>query len=332
MEKVKGLIILRLDNLPRVYPDHLLQQLQEQVEFVAEPQTTENIQSRPELLKDVDVIFSSWGMVPLDEKLLAYAPKLQAVFYAAGSIRYFTSDALWKRGVRVSSAYHVNGEFVANTTLAQIFLSLKCYWSHVRLYKQTHQTWQRVHTPGMYRSTIGIISLGAIGRRVAELLQPFDLNVIAYDPFTSREQAELLWVELTSLDQVFTRSDVVSLHTPWLPQTEGMITGRHLLSMKPNATFINTARGAIVREQEMIAAMEQRPDLTALLDVTYPEPPAENSKLFSLPNVVLSPHIAGAMDGEIEKMGAIMVDEFFRWLHNQPLQYEIDAETAKNLA
>ena len=82
----------------------------------------------------------------------------------------------------------------------------------------------------------------------------------------------------------------------------------------------------------MIAALEQRPDLTALLDVTYPEPPAPDSKLFTLPNIVLSPHIAGAMNGEILKMSVQMVSEFLRWKNGQPMEYEISEEKAKLLA
>src|SRR5690606_8819626 len=115
------------------------------------------------------------------------------------------------------------------------------------------------------------------------------------------------------------RSDVVSLHSPWLPETVGMITGDHFRQMKPYASFINTARGAIIREAEMIAVLQDRPDLTALLDVTYPEPPAPGSPLYTLPNVVLTPHIAGSMDMECRRMGRYMVDELQRFLHDEPL-------------
>ncbi len=174
--------------------------------------------------------------------------------------------------------------------------------------------------------------MGAIGRMVIDLLKPFDLEIFAYDPFWTQEQAAELGVQLLPLDEIFTTCDVVSLHTPWLPETVGMITGEHIRTMKPFSTFINTARGAIVREDEMIAALEEREDITALLDVTYPEPPAPNSKLWTLPNVVLSPHIAGSISREVEKMGALMVEEFIRWNNNQPILNEISAEKAKFLA
>ena len=92
-----------------------------------------------------------------------------------------------------------------------------------------------------------------------------------------------------SLMEVFQRSQVVSLHTPWLDSTAGMITGDLIESMPSNATLINTARGAVVNEPELIAALEKRTDLTALLDVTWPEPPAADSKLHTLPTVILTP-------------------------------------------
>jgi len=141
-----------------------------------------------------------------------------------------------------------------------------------------------------------------------------------------------LGVELVTLDAIFRRSDVVSLHSPWLPETEGMLTGAHFASMKERATFINTARGAIVREEEMIAVLQARPDLWAILDVTYPEPPAPDSPLYTLPNVVLTPHIAGVLDDECQRMGQTMVEELRRFLAGEPMEYEITQAQAKLLA
>ena len=111
-----------------------------------------------------------------------------------------------------------------------------------------------------------------------------------------------------------------------------MITGAHIASMKEGATFINTARGAIVREPEMTAVLAERPDLFAILDVTDPEPPVDGSPLYTLPNVVLTPHIAGSMDGECRRMGRTMVEECRRYLAGEPLRWAIDRERARSLA
>ena len=103
-----------------------------------------------------------------------------------------------------------------------------------------------------------------IGRLVRERLRPFDLRVIAYDPFLSAAEAQSLGVEKVALDELFQRSDVVSLHTPWLKETEGMIRGEHFRAMRPGTTFINTARGAIVDEPGLIAALGERPKADGL--------------------------------------------------------------------
>jgi phosphoglycerate dehydrogenase-like enzyme len=329
---MKAMFLLKPDVFNRVYPPVLRDEIRQYLQVEDRVYSAEEIQANPSLLNDVDVIFSSWGMVELNEEILAHAPNLKVVFYGSGTIRYFTPPAFWQRGIRVASAYTVNGEYVAYFTLAQILLSLKRFWYHTDQYKQHRETWRRVPIPGMYRSKIGIISIGAIGRQVCQLLQAFPLEVFAYDPFWTQERADFLGVTLLSLEEIFSLCDVVSLHTPWLPETVGMVTGELLASMKENATFINTSRGAVVREEEMISVLQQRPDLTALLDVTWPEPPAKDSPLFTLPNVVLSPHIAGSIDGEITKMGELMVAEMKRWLAGEPMLNEISEQQAKILA
>jgi len=171
-----------------------------------------------------------------------------------------------------------------------------------------------------------------VGRRVCELLSAYDLKLLAYDPFVAPTEAAKLNVELCSLEEVFGRADVVSLHAPWLTETEGMITGAHFATMKPGASFINTSRGAIVREGEMIEVLRARPDLFAVLDVTYPEPPVPDSPLYTLPNVILTPHIAGSMDGECRRMGRYMVEELRRYVKGEPLRWSISRERAAVLA
>ena len=109
-----------------------------------------------------------------------------------------------------------------------------------------------------------------------------------------------------------------------------MITGAHLAAMKPNAALINTARGAVIAEDEMVAVLAQRPDLTAILDVTHPEPPAPGSPLHTLPNVFLTPHIAGSTDAECRRMGRFMVDELRRYEQGEALEGLVRPETAQN--
>ena len=332
MPKPGALYLLSSDALPKIYGPDQQSALTELVEFVAPPQNIRSVQENPGVLADVNVIFSGWGMPEMNEAFLADAPNLKALFYGAGSVKKIVTDASWARGVRVTSAYGANAVTVSHYTLAQVIFSLKRGWHFSRAIRESGGWMQRTPVPGTYGSTVGLISLGQVGRRVAELLKILDVRVIAYDPFVSAGDTVALGVELVALDEIFRRSDVVSLHTPWLPETVGMLTGAHFASMKENSTFINTSRGAIVAEQEMLAVLQDRPDIYAVLDVTYPEPPAQDSLLFALSNVVLTPHIAGALDEECQRMGQTMVDELHRFLAGEVMEYEITEERAKFLA
>jgi phosphoglycerate dehydrogenase-like enzyme len=303
------------------------------VDIVGPPQTRESVKANPSILAEVDVIFSGWGAPLMDEEFLQAAPNLRAVFYGAGSIRNFATDALWRRKIVVTSAYAANAVPVAEYTLATILLSLKHFWRFSALAK-AGCGWGLHTRPvlGGYQATIGMISCGMVVRKTLQLLEAFDHRRLVSCPFLSQTEADALGVERCELDDIFKRSDVVSLHTPELPETQGMITGRHLALMKPNSTFINTARGAVVREREMIEVLRERPDLTVVLDVTDPEPPEPAYPLLKLPNVVVTPHIAGSMGSEIRRLGGYMVAELRRFVSGEPLQWQITEQQSRKLA
>jgi len=328
----KGLFLLNADAYPKIYGPAERVEIEQLVNLYAPPQTAQSIQANPAVLREAEIIFSGWGMSVMDESFLAAAPNLKIVFYGAGSIKYCTTAAFWQRGLPITSSYAGNAVPVVEYTLAQILLCLKKTWQHALGIKREGRYTGKLPVAGAYGSTVGIISLGMIGRMMCERLRTFDLNVIAYDPFVSAEDAAALGVTLCGLDEIFQRADVVSLHTPWLPETVGMITGAHLAAMQPGATFINTARGAVVREQEMIEVLQQRPDLLAVLDVTHPEPPVTGSPFYTLPNVILTPHIAGSMDNECRRMGRIVVEELQRYLKGEPLRWSISRQQAAIMA
>jgi phosphoglycerate dehydrogenase-like enzyme len=327
---LKGLFLLNSDSFDKIYGPQERQDVEALIDVYASPQTADSVAENPGVLAEAEVIMSGWGMAVMDEAFLAAAPKLKAVFYGAGSIRGFATDAAWDRGILITSAYAANAIPTAEFALAQILLSLKRGWYFSRLVRREGKYLPRERVAGAYGSKVGLISLGMIGAYVAKLLQAFNVEVLAYT--SSAEKAARLGARQGTLEEIFTQCDVVSLHTPWIPETVGMITGAHLASMKENATFINTARGAVVREDEMIEVLKQRSDLFALLDVTYPEPPAEGSPLYTLPNVVLTPHIAGSMDDECRRMGRYAVRELEHYLKGEPQEWEITREAAAKLA
>jgi phosphoglycerate dehydrogenase-like enzyme len=249
------------------------------------------------------------------------------VFHGAGSIKGVVSEAFWRRDIKIVSAYSMNAVPVAEYTIAAILFGLKHVWRYALGMKREGRYLRKTGVmPGAFRTTVGIISLGAIGRRVVELLKAFDVHVLVYDPFCDPALVEELGAELVTLDDIFKRSHVVSLHAPWLPETEGLITGAHFAAMGEGTTFINTARGIIVREQEMIDVLRVRPDLTAVLDVTKPEPPEPGSPLLTLPNVVLTPHIAGALDEECRRMGYFLIAELDCYLKGESSKWRLTRE------
>lgn len=327
-----GLVILDPHAFESIYGQEHLEAISRRVRLIAPPMTRAEAARQPGLLAETDVIFSGWGAPKMDAPFLAAAQRLKAVFYGAGTIRYFTSEAFWERGIVVSSAYAANAVPVAEYTLAMILLSLKNGWFHAFETKRRRRLTERVPCAGAYRSKIGLVSLGMVGRLVRDRLRGFDVDVLAYDPFVGEADAAAMDVEMVSLERLFSECDVISLHTPLLKETEGMIEGRHFNLMKPRASFINTARGAIVRETEMIDVLARRPDLTAILDVTWPEPPPPDSPLWDLTNVILTPHIAGSRDKECRRMGALMIEEFDRWARGDELRWAINERQALILA
>jgi len=293
--------------------------------------TKDTVWEHPDDLAEAECIFSSWGMPPCDEAFLAAAPNLKAIFYAAGSVRHFVTDALWRRGIVVSSTNSALSVSVAEFTLAQILLSLKSMWRQAADSRAERRMVQHIPS-GTYDSVVGLIAFGAVARHLLTLMRAFHFRVIVYDPFLSEEEARRLRVDRVSLEELFETADVVSLHAPYLPETAGMIRGHHFTRMKRGATFINTARGAVVNEQEMIEVLVRRPDLYALLDVTHPEPPAPSSPLFDLPNVLVTPHIAGALGTECRRLGSMAVDEFERYRKGNALLGQVREEMMTTIA
>ncbi|WP_059102589.1 hydroxyacid dehydrogenase [Shouchella shacheensis] len=325
---IKSVFVMNQGSFPLVYTDDVREYLYQHSNLVAPPMSNEELQENVSILQEVEVIFSGWGGPKIDQSLLETAPHLKAVFYAAGSLKTIATEAAWERGITFTSAYAANAIPVAEYTLSQILFSLKNGWKYVHEIKEkkVYPSKPLQDISGAFGTTVGIISLSTVGRRVCELLKMFDVNVIAYDPFAQKRDEKDLNVTLVSLEEIFERADIVSLHAPWLAETEGMITGTHFQKMKRNASFINTSRGRIVREEEMLEVLRERKDVTAILDVTDPEPPEEGADIFSFSNVILTPHLAGSEERECGRMGAYMLEEFYRYVEGEPLKWQVTRE------
>lgn len=297
--------------------------------------TFEDVLAAPENFKDTECIFSTWGMPTLSEnEIKTYFPSLKAVFYGAGTVQYFARPFL-NCGVKVFSAWAANAVPVAEYTVAQIILANKGFFSSSRIAKTGDRkaASQCFHSyPGNYGAKVGIIGAGMIGKLVINMLKSYNLEVLVFDPFLPDEKAKELGVRKVSLPEVFKECQVVSNHLANNEQTQGMLHGKLFQTMLPFATFINTGRGAQVVEADLIDTLKSRPDLTALLDVTYPEPPESDSELYTLSNCILTPHIAGSAGNEVRRMGEYMKAEYANYTSGKPCRYEVTLKMLETMA
>ncbi len=286
------------------------------------------------LLADAEILLTGWGSPTVDGHVLDQAPCLRAVVHAAGTVKMHLIDAVWDRGLLVSSAAAANAVPVAEFTLAAILFSNKRVFRLQRHYREQRyfQLWSAV-APGLGNlgKTVGIVGASRIGRRVIELLRPFDFEVLVSDPYLEPAAAERLGARKVELDALLQSCDVVSLHAPALPETRHLLDRGRLSMLRDGATLINTARGWLVDD----AALEDElrsGRIDAVLDTTEPEILPESSPLYDLPNVFLTPHIAGAQGTETQRMADLALDEIERLIRGEPLQHQIRHEDLARIA
>jgi phosphoglycerate dehydrogenase-like enzyme len=267
-------------------------------------------------LERAEVVLSGWGCPPLDAALLERAPALRAVVHAAGGVKGHVTDACWDRGLLVSTAAGANAEPVAEYTLARILLAGKAAGRMAHAYRMRRAAIDLISEfpdVGNLGKTVGIVGASRIGRRVIELLQPFDLHVLVNDPYVDGS---------VELDELLAVSDVVSLHAPSLPSTRHMLDARRLALLRDGATLINTARGALIDPDALVAELVTG-RIDAVIDVTEPEVLPPDSPLYHLPNVVLTPHIAGALGVEVRRLGDSALDELARLARGEPFAHPV---------
>ncbi|MFE1507703.1 hydroxyacid dehydrogenase [Streptomyces sp. NPDC058726] len=286
------------------------------------------------VLADVELLVTGWGCPPLDREVLRAAPRLRAVAHTAGSVRGHVTDACWERGVEVSSAAAANALPVAEYTLAMILLTGKRVLESAREYHASRTEPDRLRTSrtvGNHRRTVGILSASLTGRRVIDLLRPHDIEVLLHDPYVDADGARELGVEQVGLTELFRRGDTVSVHTPLLPETRGLV-GRDLIdSMRPDAVLINTARGAVIDQDALTeAVLDGR--IRAVLDVTDPEVLPPEHPLWECGNVLLTPHLAGSQGNEWRRLAGLALSEIARWVSGDGFLHPVRRERLAFLA
>jgi phosphoglycerate dehydrogenase-like enzyme len=327
MKPLKVALAMSDDVAERIFPPARLAGLGPELELIsATPLSTFAAPHAAAVLAETDVLITGWGCPPLTTEVLDMAPKLRFALHAAGSVKEHVTDEVWRRGITVSTAAEANAIPVAEYTLAMILLANK---KVLQLQTALKTGRGRVDFdtlfPGLgnYGQTVGIIGASKVGRALIGMLRPFAFTVLVADPYLSGEEAANLGVTAVDLDQLLAASDVVSVHAPNLPQTHHLIDERALALIRPGATFINTSRGALV-DQDALVRRLQRGDLFAILDVTTPDRLAADHPLYELPNVILTPHVAGSLGVELERLGATALDEARRAARGEPLLYRLD--------
>lgn len=285
-------------------------------------------------LAEAEVLFTCWGATPLTGPVLAAAPRLRAVVHAAGSVKHHITDACWERGIAVTSAAGANALPVAEFTVAAILFAGKQVLRSAQRYGELrtgHDWLDELDGSGNYRRTVGIVGASRIGRRVIELLRPSIWTSCCTTRTFGVDEASRLGVRLAALDELCASSSVVSVHAPQLPETRHLIGAAQLAAMPSGATLINTARGSLVDEDALLPELTSG-RLHAVLDVTDPDPPRAGSPLYDLPNVLLTPHIAGSLGNELHRMADQALDELERFASGRPFADPVHGDTLSRSA
>lgn len=285
-------------------------------------------------LAEVEILITGWGAPLVDEAALARMPRLRAVLHTAGTVKHTVNRAVFDAGITVTTSARANAVPVAEFALAELLLAGKRTLAIEQAYRESRARinliadYPRI---GNYGSTVGLVSASTIGVMVADLLRPFSVDVLIYDPYASAERITALGAAKVELDELMAFSDVVSIHTPMTPETTNLIDARRIGLMRDGATLINTARPLIV-DNDALRRELATGRLAAVLDVTDPEPLGADDPLWSMPNVRLTPHLAGSQGNELHRMGASTLEEVRRLVAGTAPQFAVTEQMLVTMA
>lgn len=330
--KIQAAFLAREDCpfVGRIFDEPRRQRIARSAHLLPVVLTPKNFTEHRKQAAQTGVLFTCWGF-PFELLTPEQFPALRVIFYSGGTVKGFARPLL-ERGVQVVSAKAANAVCVAQFCFAQIILSCKGYFRNTRMRRQPETAESPFVGAGLYGEKIALLGMGAIARELVLLMRHLNVQVLAVDPYLTPAEADRLGVKIATMEEAFAEAYVVSNHLPNLPELKGVLDCRLFASMRRDATFINTGRGAQVNEADLIEIARLRPDLTFLLDVTEPEPPVPGSQLYELPNVQLSSHLAGALNDDLRRLGDCVIDEFERYSAGQPLLYAEKLETLDRMA
>lgn len=316
-----------------IRPDHL-KRLATTTRLVSE-EPFRDFQALDSHLSSIEILVTSWGCPSVNAEVIDRMPRLQLIAHLAGSVKGFLDDVVWRRGIRVTNAVAANAKPVAEYTVAAILFANKRVFQLNRFYtthRENRAPWTR-EAPGVgnYRKTVGILGASHVGRLVIEYLKPYDMRILLYDPYVTPLAAREIGAMKVGLSELMSASDVVSLHAPLLKETQQMIGARELALMNDHATLINTARGGIIDQDALLDELSKG-RLFAILDTTDPDVLPADSPFFELPNVFLTPHIAGSLGRETQRLTDYIVAEVERFSTGRALKHLVRREQLVRLA
>jgi phosphoglycerate dehydrogenase-like enzyme len=318
-----------------VFPPDLVTRLRQLVDVDPTTFTSFDGPAAATALAQADVLLTGWGCPRIDADLLAAAPRLRAVVHAAGTVKTRLDPVVFERGLVVSSAAQVNAVPVADYTMAMLVLGTKRAFSRAGRYATAAEgaprDWLSGDGTGLHDCTVGVIGASRVGRLVLDRLRAFDVEVLLHDPHVTRAEAARLGAEPVGVDELCRRSDVVTVHAPALPETRHLLDARRLALLPDHALVVNTARGSLIDTEALTGACAAG-RVSAILDVTEPEPLPAGHPLFALPNVLITPHLAGAQGRELRRLGEFAVAEVGRFLKGLPLLGRIEPERLPYIA
>lgn len=284
-----------------------------------------------DFVKGANVLILSWGSPKLDKAILDVCPDLRGVIYGAGTLRYIMTDDFLKSGIPITDSKIVDSRSVAVTTLGAAIAACKGAFTLPNDIK--NGLWrENVHKiKDFYKIKFGVIGASYVGSYLVELLQAFDVEVYVYDPTKSAEQIEKMGATKRELNELLGECDVISLHAPSLPATENMINKTNLPLIRDGAIFINTARGALVNESDLIEECRKNRFL-AILDVFMHEPMEVENPLRTFPNVICLPHVAGTFTNGKRAIGVHVCEEAERLIRGERMKCEVDLTKLNILA
>jgi phosphoglycerate dehydrogenase-like enzyme len=314
MEKPKIRIPIKESLRRKILPDDSLDSLKSFADVTVNPEDRDLDDAEAvRFLRGADGVMGSWGVTALSPTILDAAPDLKIWCHAAGSLksRDLICDEAWEKDIVVTSAAPAIADDVAEFTIAMIGIALRKVLPLSRRMAEGNYRVSKSEVRSLYRSTVGIIGASQVGIRVMRLLRPYEVRILLFDPFVSEDQAhEAFGAELVDLETMARECEVISCHAPKLDATRHMWHATHFRLMRDDAVFINNSRGANIDEEALITELRTG-RISACIDVTDPEPCALDSPLRTLPNVILTPHIAGAQSIRVGTMATEELRRFF---------------------